>query len=407
VVDLGSADRVVARRKLAKLEGEQPASPDALAGEAAKGETFAEAAKRVHAMRKAAGVVSADIERSRLRLYAESIAESAVTAVETVHANQVLDAAAAAGLSKQSVIHVRQAMRVVFGQLKREGAIKVNPVDDAELPRMKPETKRERVILTDEELAAYLAYAPEQERDRSGVRERQTMAAVARMFGGLRTGDLHALRWGQHVDTETFAAGVAPRQKSATPQLLEIPEMLRTTLRAWWQEHGSPEDGPVFPQRRGDAGGEARDKQSHAKGLRRDLMRMMGVEFRAADPRVEVRHDEPATIHHSTWAPKLKTEWSRRERELFAETTYSRPVDFHSFRRSFTTALADAGINITIAMRLAGHTSMAAHGRYVMSRVRHPHVRASAARAGERSCKRGRGLPGPCQTRRCVRFRSE
>jgi integrase len=187
------------------------------------------------------------------------------------------------------------------------------------------------------------------------------LAAVSRMFGGLRTGDLHALRWGIHIETETFTYGVAPRQKTATPQPLEIPEMLRPSLRRWWETHGSPDDGPVFPIRIGDKAGEARLKASHASALRSDMMRMLGVEYRS-------ERDEP-TGPRTAWALKPVDQWTRRERELFSETSYSLPLDFHSFRRSFNTALADAGVNIQVAMRLAGHTSTSAHMRYVMSRA--------------------------------------
>jgi len=56
------------------------------------------------------------------------------------------------------------------------------------------------------------------------------------MFGGLRTGDLHALRV-EAFETEDgrFAFGWAPRKKTARPQLLEVPEMLRPILRDWWE----------------------------------------------------------------------------------------------------------------------------------------------------------------------------
>jgi integrase len=43
-----------------------------------------------------------------------------------------------------------------------------------------------------------------------------------------------------------------------------------------------------------------------------------------------------------------------------------RPLDFHSFRRAFNTALADAGVNVQAAMRLAGHRSADTHMRYVL-----------------------------------------
>ena len=41
------------------------------------------------------------------------------------------------------------------------------------------------------------------------------------------------------------------------------------------------------------------------------------------------------------------------------------PLDFHSFRRAFNTALAAAGVNVQMAMRLAGHRNAGTHMRYV------------------------------------------
>jgi integrase len=52
---------------------------------------------------------------------------------------------------------------------------------------------------------------------------------------------------------------------------------------------------------------------------------------------------------------------------LFYETTVTKPVDFHSFRRAFSTALADAGVNAQQAMRLASHSDEKTHMRYVMT----------------------------------------
>ncbi len=52
---------------------------------------------------------------------------------------------------------------------------------------------------------------------------------------------------------------------------------------------------------------------------------------------------------------------------LYFETPVSLPVDFHSFRRAFNTALADAGVNVQKAMKLAGHSNAATHMRYVMA----------------------------------------
>jgi hypothetical protein len=51
---------------------------------------------------------------------------------------------------------------------------------------------------------------------------------------------------------------------------------------------------------------------------------------------------------------------------LFFETATTRPVDFHSFRRAFNTALARADVNVQKAMALAAHSDVKTHMRYVM-----------------------------------------
>jgi Phage integrase family len=51
---------------------------------------------------------------------------------------------------------------------------------------------------------------------------------------------------------------------------------------------------------------------------------------------------------------------------LYFETSTTLPVDFHSFRRAFNTALAGAGVNVQQAMHLAGHSDANTHMRYVM-----------------------------------------
>jgi hypothetical protein len=51
---------------------------------------------------------------------------------------------------------------------------------------------------------------------------------------------------------------------------------------------------------------------------------------------------------------------------LYFETATTLPVDFHSFRRAFSTALAEAGVNVQHAMHLAAHSDPRVHARYVM-----------------------------------------
>ena len=106
------------------------------------------------------------------------------------------------------------------------------------------------------------------------------MACVARMFGGLRTGDLHSLKWESFdVERGAFTWGWAPRRKTKRPQLLQVPEMLRPILRDWWERHGRPSEGLIFPARRGDRAGEEKRKVSHARAFRRDLRRAFGLEI--------------------------------------------------------------------------------------------------------------------------------
>ena len=56
-----------------------------------------------------------------------------------------------------------------------------------------------------------------------------------------------------------------------------------------------------------------------------------------------------------------------REVELFEGTAHILPVDFHSWRRAYCQSLADAGVNAQLAQALAGHSTEAAHHRYLLS----------------------------------------
>jgi integrase len=192
------------------------------------------------------------------------------------------------------------------------------------------------------------------------VLERQTMACLSRMFGGLRVGDLRALRW-EALDTKDgFSFGWAPRVKTARPQLLEIPTMLRPILRDWWERHGRPSAGFVFPARKGDKAGGKKGRSSIAAALRRDLRRALGVDVPV---RVEYVRSNGRKGTRFDW--HASRELTPREVELFQETEFTKPVDFHSFRRAFKQALADAGVEMQTAMALSGASDAKAHQRYL------------------------------------------
>lgn len=356
-VPLGTDVRAVAAAKLARLiAGDAP--PEV----AAQAERFRDAAERVHERRRAGGVRSAADEVARLRAYAyPTLGDLPVTAVRHTDINQALDACQAAGRSRQTVAHLKQAIRGVFEALLREGSVTDNPTAKAKLPTFRETVRKERSVITDAELGAYLGYVHPQERWRNAILERQVMACVARMFGGLRTGDLHSLKW-EAFDVGEFAHGWAPRRKTRRPQLLGVPELLRPILRDWWERHGRPQTGLVFPARRGARAGQEKTKVSQAQAFRRDLMRAFGIEV---------------------WDPERQRfeavrELTARERELFEESEFTLPVDFHSWRRAFSQALADADVTAQQAQALAGHSTLAAHALYLASSGRMRHVPTAA-----------------------------
>jgi integrase len=346
-VPLGTMNKAVAQQKLERLLADET-SP---LSDAQSSETFREAAERIHIQRLADGVVAAKDEMGRLRFYAFPVFENLpANAVESSHVNAALDFAKAQGKSRQTVAHVRQAIRIVFEALKREGAVKANPCDAAAMPRFPKVATKETAVLEDSELLVYLAYQHPEQRHQLGVLQRQTMSAISRCFGGLRTNDLHKLTWQAfEIGDGAFERGWAPRVKTRRPQLLEVPTVLRPFLRDWWERQGRPAAGPVFPALRGKRAGETKRKVSHAKALRRDLRRAFGIDTWNAET---CRFEEARPL-------------TPREVELFEPTEHTDPVDFHSWRRAFTQALANAAVNVQTSAALAGHASLSAHARYL------------------------------------------
>jgi integrase len=352
-VQLHTHDKAVARRKaerLAKANDKGTLWLDAAPSEGRRPETYAEAAARLRAERRAEGkrAVSDEERVDRLHIL-PVIGGMPVTEVRPAHIREILETARDAGLSGKTLLNIRAAASVVFDSLWREEQITENPVKRA--PRVKaPSDRRERAVLTDDELALYLAWEHPDPRFHVFVEQRQTMSVIARLFGGARTGDLHALRW-ESFDLPGFASGWVPRQKTERPQKLAIVPALRPFLERWWLRMGSPREGLVFPRLIGSGAGEtAKPESGYAAELRRDLKRAMGLEVCEA----------------GRWVERVAPEaYSQRQRELFCETEYTKPVDFHSWRRAFNQALADAGASAQQAAALAGHASLEAHAKYL------------------------------------------
>jgi integrase len=272
--------------------------------------------------------VSARDEAYNLRAYAFRVLGSKrLEDVKPADVKKVLSDALAAGRAHETLKKIRSAMSRVYQSAISDELVDDNPVAKTPLPKRRGVlvVKKKRTILTDEEIATYLACTKVDE-------ELQLMSLVAGVEGGMRTGDLNRWDW-THIETSDFSRCVVPRSKTGDSQILEVPEVLRVRLRARWEAAGKPASGPVFPARRGKNQGGFRAKRgiSYAERLRCDL--------------------EKAGL---------------ARRELFHDTATSLRVDFHSFRRAFNTALAAAGVNVQLAMKLAGHADERTHMRYVM-----------------------------------------
>jgi len=354
---LGTADESLARRKLARLNalilaGRDPLDAAELVNAPERVKDYAEA---WHTRREAQGIVTAREECSQLARYAlDAIGTLPLCDVRPSHVRSILDDAATKGLRRSSLAHLRGVMHRLFGAAWRAEVIETNPVARVEVPPTR-EVHKERCILTDDEFSRFVACADVD-------LELRMLALVARCEGGMRTGDLNAWDWTM-IDRVAFAECFIPRAKTRTPQRLAIPDVLAPFVRAWWERAGKPESGPVFPVTRGKRAGKSkRPANSYAKRLRRELFHA-GV-YRT--PPVEVPATKPGQ-RTDLGKPAEGTKPAPNPRDpVYYETATTLPVDFHSFRRAFNTALAGAGVNVQQAMHLAGHSDAKTHMRYVM-----------------------------------------
>jgi integrase len=338
---LGTANKSVARRKLARLLTETtPAAP-----ELERAETCDEYAVGWKEERKARGIASADYEaRFYDRVWSPVIGKKTLSEVTAVDVREVLKDAAAGKIlpvkrkhqkaqpkpySRQSVEHMRATIYRFFQAAWQDEIVRENVVARVSVPEM-VETKKPRAVLTDEEIATLLG-SPEADA------EIKVLLLISRTVGGLRSGDLNVMTWDAFTPGFEICSVVRQktRKKRALPEPFEVPVGIRPLITAWWERQGRPEGPrPVFPVRRGKRAGEAKkaSNMSYADRLRRELWRA-GVQ----------RH------------------------ELHFETSTTRATDFHSVRRGYAQALARIGLNAQEAAKLTGHADLAVHQVYLES----------------------------------------
>lgn len=331
---LGTENKAVARRKLAKLLADRnlPSAEQTKAVETV--DAFAEPWLKD---REARAIRSAEYERKYYeRIWRPAFGQKAMGAVTAAEVRAVLHDLAAGRIlsmrdkqySRQSISHIRAAAFRLFQAAWRDEVIPENRVARVEMPEMEEE-KKPRAVLTDAELGTLLAH-PEVDA------EVKMLVLLSRTIGGMRAGDLNALDWsafGPEFATCTFTRRKTKKKKPAKVGL-EVPLDVRPFIAAWWKIQGSPVVGPVFPVRRGPRAGQSKkaSNMSYAERLRKELIRA-GV----------TRH------------------------ELHVETETTLPVDFHSTRRAYSQALAHAGTNEQTAMALTGHSDSKVHQRYLES----------------------------------------
>jgi integrase len=351
---LDTTDRPTAERRKVKLLADLDAGRDVDEASAR-----ASAPDTVKAYADSIGERLSEGDRANLRLHVlPGLGTMALVDVRPAHVKAVRDKVLASAAKRRTVGKVLGAARRLFALAVEDELLEQNPASDVRLPKQRGaerEITKPRAILTDPEIVRFLVC---EEADL----ELRTLAAVARMEGGMRTSDLHAWDWTM-LDLDAFTSCTVPRTKTAAPEVLEVPELLRPVLRGWWERAGSPAAGAVFPVRKGKRAGERKARaNSYAGRLRRDLFRA-GV-VRLAPVEVPLRRQGQRTDlgkrpEGTMLAPNPRD-------PLYFETPASLPVDFHSFRRAFNTALAGAGVNVQKAMKLAGHADAATHMRYVM-----------------------------------------
>jgi len=362
---LGTRDDGLAKRRLQNLVAGGGA-PEALCCD-----TVREYAQGWLEKRGARGLESAPDERRNLEQHVlPSIGPMLLADVRSTHIRAILEhmlvkprtppSAAAAGArmrySRQTIEHVRGVMFRLFDAAWRDELLESNPVARVRAPAIR-EMRKERMILTDDEFHRFVA-CPNVDL------ELRMAALAARCEGGMRTRDL--LRWDwTMIDVVDFAECVIPRTKRGAPQVLAIPSVLGPFLRAWWERAGKPASGPVFPVRRGPRAGSFQSPRGYtfADRLRAALL-VAGVHRL---PPIEAPAAGQGTRTDLGRGPTRTKLAANPGDPLFFETATTKPVDFHSFRRAFNTALAEAGVNVQKAMALAAHSDAKTHMRYVMN----------------------------------------
>jgi integrase len=322
-------------------------------------EKFKDAAERIVGAMIAAKEKNAKDRRTRLRSFAlPLIGDLEVAELEHHHVAGVLDAMVPRGYSSAYVLSMRVDISCILGQLCREGAVAHNCALGVKLPPHASDNDDDRlpVQLTDEEILQF-------QKERGFKRELDVMVLHARQLAGHRTSCLHAEDWSDwdtvHWKTvkvrrpktddgrrKKERAGRRRGRRAYELVIHAIPSVVVAPTQAWWHAQGCPQKGPVFPVRKGPKAGQRKgDNISYAKALRK-------AAWEAGLRRPLPGYEEAVGDDRKKFCA------------LQVATDDSLPLDFHSLRRAFITACAQAGMSLQDSMDASGHTQETTHHGY-------------------------------------------
>jgi integrase len=192
-------------------------------------------------------------------------------------------------------------LQAIYRRAKSRGGLPVNPTRDLELPAPRPA----EVEIVGPELASRLLEAlPAEDR----------LVWAFALYGGLRYGELRALRWGA-VDT---ASG-------------------RIQVRESWD----PKEGPIEPKTRTSR------RTVPMPGVLRDLV----LERRLAD-------DHQHRDHDPVFGPFHATALYRRADEAWEAAGLTKRLRLHQARHSYASFMIAAGVNAKALSSYMGHSSI-------------------------------------------------
>lgn len=208
----------------------------------------------------------------------------------------------AEGLDPSTIRNTLMPLRAIFRRAVARGDVAVSPTTGLELPAVRG--KRDRIV-SPEEAEALLAALPERDR---------ALWATA-LYGGLRRGELQALRW----DDVDLANGVIRVE------------------RAW-----DVQEGPIEPKSR------AGRRKVPIPAILRDYL-------------VEHRHGRPGVTGHVFGRPDGKP-FDGPTVDARAKAAWSRaglkPITLHEARHTFASLMIAAGVNAKALATYMGHASV-------------------------------------------------